>query len=319
MRILVVGVGVIGSVYGWALAGAGHQVTHLVRPGRAASYPGGVPLDVLDHRRGRPRRFVGTYPARVTEAAAEVDLVIVPTKPYQLMDALGQTVPQTHGAPHLLLTQNWRGTAEVEAVLPSNRFVYGDAQAGGTFAEGRLVAAIFPPRIFLGRVDGGEGPVLDRAEQAFAAAGIRPQRPHRILEHIWVQYAINAGLWPAVVRAGGIRPLLRDRQTSRLSLLAVGECLDVVAARGVDLRRYGDARLFHPSTAVKRELANLFMQVLFRVSRSVERTSAHVLADHREVTDAYAALVGTGHDLGVPMPVMRGFAADIARFAASPQ
>ena len=37
MRVLVVGAGIIGSIYGWALAESGHRVVHLVRAGRAVS------------------------------------------------------------------------------------------------------------------------------------------------------------------------------------------------------------------------------------------------------------------------------------------
>jgi pyruvate/2-oxoglutarate dehydrogenase complex dihydrolipoamide dehydrogenase (E3) component len=38
MKLLIVGAGIIGSIYGWALAEAGHDVTHLVRPGKAAKF-----------------------------------------------------------------------------------------------------------------------------------------------------------------------------------------------------------------------------------------------------------------------------------------
>jgi ketopantoate reductase len=36
MHVLVVGAGIIGSIYGWALTESGHKVVHLVRSGRAA-------------------------------------------------------------------------------------------------------------------------------------------------------------------------------------------------------------------------------------------------------------------------------------------
>lgn len=44
MQPLVIGTGDIGTLYGWAMAEAGHEVTHLVRSGvnRAAA-----PLDVF--------------------------------------------------------------------------------------------------------------------------------------------------------------------------------------------------------------------------------------------------------------------------------
>ncbi len=44
MRVLVIGAGIIGSIYGWALSESGHDVKHLVRSGRAATLLEGLPL-----------------------------------------------------------------------------------------------------------------------------------------------------------------------------------------------------------------------------------------------------------------------------------
>jgi len=52
MRVLVIGTGIIGSIYGWALAESGQEVVHLVRSGRAATLRDGVTLDVFDRRKG---------------------------------------------------------------------------------------------------------------------------------------------------------------------------------------------------------------------------------------------------------------------------
>jgi 2-dehydropantoate 2-reductase len=316
VKILVVGAGVIGTIYGQVLQGAGHDVVHLVRPGRAAALRDGIRVDLRDTRRGRPKRFRGTYALRATEEVPLADFVVVPTKPYQLSAALEVTVQVNRESPHLLLTQNWQGTGEVETLLRREHFIYGDAQAGGTFSDGTLVAAIFPPRIFLGTVDGGDSRVLDLAARTFEDAGIAVKRPFRILEHIWVQYAINAGLWTGVVRSGGIRPLLTDRRTSYLTFKAVEECLNVVAARGVELCRYPDARLYWPSTWAKRQLASLAMNLMFRFDERLKRTSAHVLGDPREITDAYRSLLTTGRDAGVDMPIMASFEQDMDRLVA---
>jgi 2-dehydropantoate 2-reductase len=322
MRILVVGTGVIGTIYGWALSGGGNDVVHLVRPGRATEGAAGIAVDILDHRKGHPKRFVGTYRATVTDRFPSpgqppgVDLVVVPTKPYQVLEALRATVPATAGAGHLLLTQNWCGVADIEQLLPRRQYIYGDAQAGGTFLDGTLVAAIYPPRIVVGCVNGGRSDVLDRTARAFRDVGITPRIPANILHAIWVQYAINAGLWPAVVRAGGIRPLLGDRRTATLALKAVDECLDVVAARNVELAEFPEARLYCHAEFLKRQVAGLALQWLFRFNKSVQRTSAHVLADAHEIAEAYHALTTTGRELGIDMPVMASFEHDIAQFTA---
>jgi hypothetical protein len=63
----------------------------------------------------------------------------------------------------------------------------------------------------LGRVGGGHDPALDRVVDLFGSAGIVSTIPHDVLHTIWIQYAINAGLWPPMVRAGGLQQLLHDR------------------------------------------------------------------------------------------------------------
>ena len=59
MRVLVIGAGIIGSIYGWALSESGHDVEHLVRSGRAATLLEGLPLDLFDRRKGRNGAFAG--------------------------------------------------------------------------------------------------------------------------------------------------------------------------------------------------------------------------------------------------------------------
>ena len=131
MKLLIVGAGIVGSIYGWAFAQAGHAVTHVVRSGKAAKFKDGFQIDMLDARKGHPRDFIGHYAIRVTETVQPTDgyeLVIVPTKHYHLIEALQQYVPQTRDAAYLLLTQNWAGTKAVDAIIPPARYVYGESR-----------------------------------------------------------------------------------------------------------------------------------------------------------------------------------------------
>jgi 2-dehydropantoate 2-reductase len=317
MRILIVGAGVIGTIYRWVFSEGGHDVSHFVRPGKSARFFAGIPIDMLDNRKGHKKQFVGRYGLKVTETLApsdDFDLVIVPTKPYQLEEALRQTVANTGSADYLLLTQNWHGTANIDAILPRSRYLYGDAKAGGTFRDSTLIAAIFPS-IDLGRVDGKQGDCLKKAATLFEGVGMKPILHENILHYIWVQYAINAGLWPALVRAGGLEALLRDRRTGDLSLFAVKECLEVVARRGVDLKKYPDARMYANTSFIARQIAGLMLRLLFRFNKSVQRGSAHALADPLEIKTSCYDLLNTGRELGVDMPIMNSFENDIIRFA----
>jgi 2-dehydropantoate 2-reductase len=260
--------------------------------------------------------LTGRYPIRTIEAvpAGGFELVIVPTKPYQLHAALEQVSPQLPSASYLLLTQNWHGTQEVDHILLNAPYIYGDAKAGGVFRQNTLVGALFPT-LDLGLVHHEHSRALDVAASSLQSSGIEAVRHDNILHYIWVQYAINAGLWPALIRAGSLDRLLRDRQLGDKSLQAVKECLDVAAARGVDLAEFPDTRMFYNPSPIKRRLAGYAITIMFRFNEGVRRSSAHALGDPREIELAYFDVLHTGRDLGLPMPVMSSFEPEVRRFA----
>jgi 2-dehydropantoate 2-reductase len=315
VKILVIGAGIIGTIYGWALAACGHRVVHVVRPGKAASLPQGVPMDVYDRRKGRKRYFRGKYMLNLTEAispADQFDLIVVPTRHYHLDTALAQIVPQSGQADFLLLTQNWRGTEAIESILPRARYVFGDAKAGGTYSDGTLVGAI--SSIDLGPPEGDPTPLASKVAAAFSSAGISAVLRKDMLHYLWVQYAITGGLWPALVRAGSIDAVLRDRRAGELAVSAVRECIALVARRGVDLSHYPETRPFLSSSAIRQWLAGWMFKLALRYSEFAKRASAHALDDPEEIRAFYDDLTSTGSQFGMPMPAMVSYAADIASF-----
>lgn len=317
MKILVVGTGIIGSIFGWALTEGGHEVTHFVRKGKVAQFADGMKIDMLDNRKGN-KNYIGTYTIKVTEKLAPsdgFDVVIVPTKPYQLVDALKQTVPLTGDADYLLLTQNWNGTAEIDAVLPQSRYIFGDAHAGGVFKDGVLVAVIMND-IVLGQVDGKQDVILKKFVALFESIQMKAVIPESILHYIWVQYAINAGLWTGLVRVGDLQKLLGDTTNGLLSMQSVQECLKVVTKRGIDLKKYPESQMFMRSgSKIGAYIAGFTVRMMFKFNQSVQRASAHGLGDPLEIKDAYNKLLQTGSELGVDMPITKSFQADMEEFA----
>jgi 2-dehydropantoate 2-reductase len=318
MKILIVGAGVIGSIYGWAFAEAGHDVTHLVRPGRTGQYADGMQMDVYDTRKGHNRDFVGRYAIRLTYALQPGDLyelIIVPTKHYKLIETLRQIVPQGGNGDYLLLTQNWQGTQEIEAILSPSRYVYGDAKAGGAFQNGILVATI--ASVDVGQVDGRHDDCLDKFIALCRSADIPATVHENILHYLWIQYAITGGLRPALVRAGSLPAVLSNRQIGLIGLQATRECLEVVARRGVNLKEYPETRMYLSTMPGGLWIASLMVKLMFRFNKMVQRGSLHALGDSCEVSAFYYDLLNTGRELGVNMPAMSSFEPDIREFAAA--
>jgi 2-dehydropantoate 2-reductase len=316
--VLVVGAGIIGSIYGWALAESGHQVVHLVRSGRAGTLCDGVALDVFDRRKGRKRNFYGLYRLDAVETLPPTDtfeLVIIPVKHYALVQTLKEIVPRAGAAEFLLLTQNWRGIGEIDPILPRTRYIYGDAKAGGTFSEGTLVAAL--KAIDIGSPEGRPSALAKKAEALFASADIQIRLHSDMLHYLWVQYAITGGLWAALIQAGSLDAMLNDRDASSAALEAGHECLQVVRHRGVDLFRYPETKPFLTNSVLCRQVYLWITRRMFEHDEYSKRCSAHAFGDPAEVKTFYDDLIATGHDLGVSMPVMESYAEDVRRFTMS--
>jgi 2-dehydropantoate 2-reductase len=316
MKLLIVGAGIIGSIYGWAFAAAGHDVTHLVRPGKAGKFTDGFKIDMYDVRNHHQRDFIGHYAIRVTESVQPTDgyeLVVVPVKHYQLIETLKSLVPQTGDADYFLLTQNWDGTDAIDAILPPDRYVYGDAKAGGKFEGNTLIATI--ASVDIGQVDGRHAACLDKVIELCHSAQIGVTVQDNILHYLWVQYAITGGLWPALVKAGSLEAVLSNRQIGEQGIRAVQECLEVIKRRGVDVKQYPETKMYLSSSPIAMWIANLAIKVMFRFNKLVQRSSAHGLGDSEEVKAFYYDLLNTGRQLGVDMAAMRAFEPDIQQFA----
>jgi 2-dehydropantoate 2-reductase len=320
MKTLIIGTGIIGTIYGWAFAEAGHEVVHLVRLGRASQNANSIHMDVYDTRKGHERDYIGDYAIRVTETLHPEDgwdLVVVPTKHYRLIETLAQLVPQTGNADYLLLTQNWDGTAAIDAILPPARYVFGDAKAGGAFQNGALVSTL--ASVDIGQVEGRQTDCLKKVMALCQSADIPATVHANILHYLWVQYAITGGLWPALVRAGSLPAVLKDRRLGEQGIRAARECLEVVAKRGVDLRQYPETKMYLNTSPAGLWVAGVAIRAMFRFNKLVQRSSLHALGDGTEVQVFFDDLVNTGRQLGVTMPAMRGFAAEVQAFAARTQ
>ena len=315
MKILIIGAGVIGSIFGWAAARIpSNHVTHLIRPGRSARFSNGLAMDIYDRRPGHPRRLNENYAIQVTEQidpADHYDLVIVPTKHYTLAQTLQQVTPLLKGADYLLLTQNWLGTDQIDALIAPDHYIFGDAKAGGGFCDDRLVCTL--SSIDIGPISGKPEDCLQKTRALFASADIPVQIQDEMLHYLWVQYAINAGAWPALVRAGSFKKLLNEAKNIKPTFLAVNECLQVVKARGVNLEHFPATQMYQNPSWLKTQLGGIAMSLMFR-SEYQKRCSLHALADPQEVRTFYFDLLNSGHALGVNMPAMENYQTDMLNF-----
>ena len=97
----------------------------------------------------------------------------------------------------------------------------------------------------LERQDRARFPGYERVEALFGSCGVGFERPHDMLEWIWLHMAINAGVGAVAAMYGDVEDTTRaaeqlmgsTRMLARV-VKAIRETSRIVASRGVDLRCY---------------------------------------------------------------------------------
>jgi ketopantoate reductase len=218
----------------------------------------------------------------------------------------------------VIFTTNWAALKPLEETLPNGNYVLADAIVGGSISGNRLTATI-KPLLPLGAVHPTAEARTETIVRVFSEIGLSPGHEDDILHWHWLQYALNAAMWPALVEAGTSLAVVKDREIFQRMLAAVREALDLCALRGVTVGEYPESRMFlNGGSGVASRVKTWAMREAYGLavvhSEYHRRCMQHGLKDQREIATAYNAVLATGHDLGCQMPVFDSFKDTIARF-----
>jgi 2-dehydropantoate 2-reductase len=315
MKTLIVGMGNIGVIHGWALSESAADITHVVRKASLGKYSGGVEMDVLDMRGDLPRSYRTSYRPKVIDAVAPgqgYELVIVATNHFQAASAVCQYRDLVPEADFLMFTANWEGPGEIDALLPRSRYLWGfSVSSGGRGADGAIYANI-QKQYRIGELDGSRTPRLERITTMFGSAGLTADIKTNIIEWLWVHHAIDAGAIGTALYIGGFPGKDSGLEVWVLMVRAVKDALAVLQKRGVDVRAYADAKPFlQPDDE---EAAKVFRQMISswpHYERS--RKHSHLDTSPVEMKRFYLDVLATGERLGVPMPYLASLKDKICR------
>jgi ketopantoate reductase len=252
VRILIVGLGVIGSTYGWALSEKGIDVTHFVRKGRKEKAQSGIFLDIYDTRPHHVEFQKITYEPHLIEEIAQgdhYDYVIVPTRHYQSAVAVSDLKDQLPDSVFFMFTANWEGPQAIDALLERSRYLWGYPASTGGFHEGVLRTNI-SPRFRIGILEGGNPVHLQKLLELFAQADFNGEKKDNIIEWLWVHFAVAAGSIGTALESGGLKNLIdKGKEGEEKFLGCIQDTLRAVEKRGIKLSQYEEAVPFiNPET-----------------------------------------------------------------------
>ena len=244
MDILIVGLGVIGTTYGYLFQKAGFDVEHYIRKSSPKSDISELKVNMLDGRQN-PKGVESMDRYIVRKASKkEYDFIFVAVPSGKIKDVLDSLKSEEISGTLLLACGIWEDRKFIDSL--SDKYVLGYPVAGGNIKDGTLNCCVFDHFMLECREKANIRNYGD-LEKAFAACNIKLETPFDMLEWIWLHMAINAGVVSVAGSHGDITDVSASAEqlmdsTAKLAeaVKSIRETSKIVASRGVDLKKYGN-------------------------------------------------------------------------------
>ncbi len=235
MKIVVIGAGAMGSLFGGFLAEHKKEVTLLdIWPEHMDT----INSNGLIIEREGERRQVSIPATTKSETIGEADLAIVFVKSTQTAQA-AQTAAKLINSTGMVLTlQNGMGNADVlDETLGGDRVLAGTTSHGATLLGPGTIRHAGIGATTIGLWQGADSTKAQAVADLFNDAGIETSVTDDVRALIWEKLLINVGI-NAITALTGIKNGKIDEfpAARRLSEMAVREAITVAQAKGVSVR-----------------------------------------------------------------------------------
>jgi ketopantoate reductase len=320
MKILILGAGVIGTVYGWQLSEVGHDISVLVRKGKKEILTkDGFEIHYTDERQ-KPKKagVIHFQPTIVDDWSSQdgYELIIVCVRAHQLEQLLPKIAESIGAADVLFFQNNWWGDRLIKQFLPDSQFLFGFSRlVGGWRNDNNINCILFdaPGLVtMLGEKGGRQTPRLQKLVVLFRQANLKPEISRDILGWLATHYVEFLGAVGAILEAGSARKFSEDTDLVRAAILATREGLDVCRARGIDVSRAApiNLRLYSFPMWLLLPLARMN----YRMANIQQFLDENIATGILELTHQYYDVIGEGKKLGVAMPSLNGFERSFAEY-----
>jgi len=236
MRVVVLGAGAMGCLFGGLLHHSGHEITLVdVSPAQIEA----INRDglVLERDEGVLRLPVRARYARAVEAVP--DLLVVFTKTLHTAAAMASAAAFLGDETVVLTVQNGLGNAEViEAFVPRDRIFQGVTTFPADLVAPGRVRSLGSGYTKIMSADGVVTPRLEGVRRALDEAGLRCDISADVAVSIWEKVAFNAALnaLTAVTRLD-VGPVGDAQEGRELAARVVEEVISVAERKGIAARR----------------------------------------------------------------------------------
>ncbi len=249
MKILVLGVGVIGTVYGYMLKEGGNQVEHYIRPTSKNKDVNSLMVSLLDGRYSENGETVlGKYQIDHAIENSQYDYILVSLPAVNLEEAVATIAENGFKGTILLFCGIWESREYIDRIMNGREYILGYPVAGGRIDKenNHLECVLFDHIMLEGKTEHSVSNYDDIA-RSFGNLGIKQECPHDMSEWIWLHMGINAGVVSTIMSIAegntdkavqAVEALMDNVGHLHRAIVAIRECMNIIASRGVKLRHY---------------------------------------------------------------------------------
>ena len=305
MKICILGLGVIGTAYGYAFQKAGHQVEHLLRENKRASAPDDISVQILDGRgskKGIEKNV--TYNVTLSRPNKDYDFILVSVTSGSLKNAVEAIEESRLGGSVILFCNFWYSRAEIDAIMRKKKYIIGFPTAGGCMKNGSLNCVMFD-HVMLESQSKANISNYGDIMTLLSSCGIKAEIPYDMVEWIWLHMAINAGVTSTAAKKGKLDnpkqlalDLMGDSHALAEAVLTIRETIKAVSARGVDVKKYrGEIMPYKLPAAI----AGAVMKKMF-ADNELTRRIMTLHSDVKDILYGCTCVYKTGKKYNLDMP-----------------
>jgi 2-dehydropantoate 2-reductase len=239
MKIVIVGAGAIGRLFGSFLGKGGHEVSliDINQDIIGAMQDGGIGLMAQDEQ---DRDMIISVPVNALHNGSRVeacDLVLILVKSQATLAAAKSIAHLVNDACPVLCIQAGLGNLEsVQSVIPPQHILLGLTFMSGTALGGARVRQGEIGTTYIGELDGKFTPRLEKIAHAFNDAGIVTRMARRIMGRLWSKVIVYSAINPVSAILKVPNGCLTSKEESvALMKTLLDEGKGVADAIGIDL------------------------------------------------------------------------------------
>ncbi len=288
MKIVIMGAGAIGSLYGGLLRLAGHDVILIGRPPHvSAIHESGLHID------GVMGRHVVPIPA--CDCAREVtdaDFVVITTKSYDTAEAASEVAHIVDGGATVVVLQNGLGTERiVEKELATKRVLRATTCMGAVVSSPGHVVATGSGLTEVGTHHTENAEALSVFVNILRDAGFNVRASDNVDGVVWTKAIVNCGINPVGALTGLTNgEIYRSRHLRHVVIELVNEAVSVATALGVCLTTDDPIRY---TLGTAKATAENFNSMLMDIQ----------MGKRTEIDYLTGAVLQIGEQLGLDLPV----------------